>query len=188
MTNLATTLTQATATYPDRAAVRLDEYVLRYRDLDEASARAASWLLGRGITAGDRVGLMLPNVPEFAELYYGILRAGGIVVPMNPLLKAREVEYYLADSQAALALAWHGVADQAAEGAQRAGTDLVIIEPAELAAALGRCEPAPAIAERTSSDTAVILYTSGTTGQPKGAERRGGHGYKASVASGGVWR
>lgn len=141
MTNLAATLTQATATYPDRPAVRLDEHVLRYSDLDEASARAASWLHGRGITAGDRIGLMLPNVPEFAELYYAILRAGAIVVPMNPLLKAREVEYYLADSQAALALAWHGVASQAAEGARRAGTDLVIIEPAELAAALGQCRP-----------------------------------------------
>ena len=170
MTNLAATLTQATATYPDRPAVRLDEHVLRYSDLDEASARAASWLYGRGITAGDRIGLMLPNVPEFAELYYAILRAGAIVVPMNPLLKAREVEYYLADSQAALALAWHGVADQAAEGARRAGTDLVIIEPAELAGALGQCAPAPAVADRGPSDTAVILYTSGTTGQPKGAE------------------
>ena len=170
MTNLAATLTQATATYPDRPAVRLDEHVLRYSDLDEASARAASWLHGRGITAGDRIGLMLPNVPEFAKLYYAILRAGAIVVPMNPLLKAREVEYYLADSQAALALAWHGVASQAAEGARRAGTDLVIIEPAELAAALGQREPAPAVADRGPSDTAVILYTSGTTGQPKGAE------------------
>ena len=170
MTNLAATLTQATATYPDRPAVRLDEHVLRYSDLDEASARAASWLQGRGITAGDRIGLMLPNVPEFAELYYAILRVGAIVVPMNPLLKAREVEYYLADSQAALALAWHGVAGQGAEGARRAGTDLVIIEPAELAAALGQCEPTPAVADRGPSDTAVILYTSGTTGQPKGAE------------------
>ena len=170
MTNLVTTLTQAAATYPDRPAVLLDERVLRYRDLDEASARAASWLLGRGIAAGDRVGLMIPNVPEFAELYYGILRAGVIVVPMNPMLKAREVGYYLTDSGAALALAWHGVADQAAEGARRAGTDLVIIEPGELAGTLGQCAPAPAVAGRAPSDTAVILYTSGTTGQPKGAE------------------
>ena len=53
---------------------------------------------------GDRVGVMLPNVPEFAIVYYGVLRAGGVVVPMNPLLKAREVEYYLTDSGAALVL------------------------------------------------------------------------------------
>jgi long-chain acyl-CoA synthetase len=170
MTNLATTLAQATARYPDRAAIRMDAQLMTYRDLDEASARAASWLLGLGITAGDRVCLMLPNTPEFAGLYYGILRAGAIVVPMNPLLKSREVEYYLTDSQASLALIWHGVAGQAAEGARRAGTDLVIIEPAELAGTLAGRAPVPAIAERKSSDTAVILYTSGTTGQPKGAE------------------
>ena len=170
MTNLATTLTQASAAYPDRAAVRLDEHVLHYRDLDQASAQVASWLLGRGITAGDRVGLMLPNMPEFPVLYYGILRAGALVVPMNPLLKSREVEYYLADSQAALALAWHGVAGEAAGGARRAGTELVVIEPAELAGLISACEPAPAVAGRAPSDTAVILYTSGTTGQPKGAE------------------
>jgi long-chain acyl-CoA synthetase len=170
MTNLVTTLTQATASYPDRAAVRLDEHVLSYRELDDASARVASWLAGRGITAGDRVGLMLPNVPEFAELYYGILRAGAIVVPMNPLLKSREVAYYLADSQAALALAWHGVAGEASEGAARAGTDCVLIEPGELATVLGGYEPAADVADRTASDVAVILYTSGTTGQPKGAE------------------
>ncbi len=170
MTNLAETLARAAATYPDRPAIRLDERVLNYRELDEASARVASWLLRRGITEGDRVGLMLPNVPEFGELYYGILRAGAIVVPMNPLFKPREVEYYLTDSAAALALAWHGVADQAAPGAESAGTDLVIIEPDELAATLADADPGQAVTDRASSDTAVILYTSGTTGQPKGAE------------------
>ncbi len=170
MTNLVTTLMRSAATYPDRPAVLMDERGLNYRELEEATARVASWLRGRGIGPGDRVGLMLPNVPEFPELYYGILRAGAIVVPMNPLLKAREVSYYLSDSQAALALAWHGVAGEAVEGAQRAETDLVIIEPAELDSVLGLADPAPAVADRAGSDTAVILYTSGTTGQPKGAE------------------
>jgi len=170
MTNLAMTLVQATARDPEQYAVRMDEQVLSYRDLDEMSARAASWLLGRGIGPGDRVGLMLPNVPEFAVLYYGILRTGAIVVPMNPLLKAREVDYYLSDSQTALALAWHGIAGEATEGARRAGTDIVIIDAAELAATLDGCAPAPAVADRAPSDTAVILYTSGTTGPPKGAE------------------
>ncbi len=170
MTNLATTLANTASSHPDRIAVRADERALRYRDLDELSARVATWLLGRGITAGDRVGLMAPNTPEFVELYYGILRAGAVVVPMNPQFKSREVAYYLSDSGAALALAWHGVAGQASAGARDSGTDLVVIEPAELAAALARSDPLPAIADRASSDTAVILYTSGTTGQPKGAE------------------
>jgi len=170
MTNLATTLANTADSDPDRIAVRLDECAVRYRELDERSARAASWLLGRGITAGDRVGLMAPNTPEFIVLYYGILRAGAVVVPMNPQFKSREVAYYLSDSAAALALVWHGVADQAAAGAAPAGTDIVVIEPADLAATLAGYDPAPAVADRAPSDTAVILYTSGTTGQPKGAE------------------
>jgi len=170
MTNLAATLTNTAGRYPDRTAVRLNQCALRYRDLDDLSARAASWLLGRGIKPGDRVALMAPNTPEFIELYYGILRAGAVVVPLNPLFKSREVSYHLADSGAGLALAWHGVADQAAAGAAGAGTGLAVIEPGELADTLARSEPAPAVADRAPSDTAVILYTSGTTGQPKGAE------------------
>jgi len=170
MSNLASTLTQAASQYPDRAAVRLDERVLTYRDLDDASARVAAWLLERGVTAGDRVGLMLPNVPEFAELYYGVLRTGAIVVPINPLFKPREVEYYLSDSGASVILAWHGVAEQAGQGAERSGTAVVVIEPGALAAALAERDPLTALADRQPSDTAVILYTSGTTGQPKGAE------------------
>ena len=170
MTNLVTTLSRSAADYRDRIAIQLDEQVMTYRDLDELSSRAASWLAGRGVKAGDRVGLMLPNVPEFAVLYYGILRAGAIVVPMNPLLKAREVDYYLSDSQARIAFAWHGVAGQATEGARRAGSDLVLVEPDEFARALSRSAADPDVVDREPDDTAVILYTSGTTGQPKGAE------------------
>src|SRR5215469_11534638 len=141
MTNHATILVSTTDKYPDRVAVALDEHVLRYRELDDLSARVASWLRGRGIGVGDRVGLMAPNTPEFVELYYGILRAGAVVVPMNPQFKSREVQYYLSDSDAALALAWHGVADQAAAGAKSTGTDLVIIEPEGFAATLARYDP-----------------------------------------------
>jgi long-chain acyl-CoA synthetase len=74
--NLATILLNSAARHPDRPAVRLDGATLRYAELDEASARAASLLRSAGVHAGDRVGLMLPNLPAFAILYYGILRAG----------------------------------------------------------------------------------------------------------------
>ena len=170
MTNLAMALVNTTGSYPDQPAVMLGQQTLRYRELEDLTARVASWLRGRGISAGDRVGLMAPNTPEFVELYYGILRAGAVVVPMNPQFKSREVQYYLSDSGAALALAWHGVADQATAGAHGAGTDLVIIEPSELAGLLADVHPLPAVADRAPGDTAVILYTSGTTGEPKGAE------------------
>lgn len=156
MTNLATTLVNTTGSHPDRIAVRLDERALTYRDLDDLSARVAAWLRQRGITVGDRVGLMAPNVPEFLELYYGILRAGAVVVPMNPQLKSREVDYYLSDSAASLALAWHGVADQAAKGAASAGTDLVVVEPSDLTDTLARSDPDPAVADRAPSDTAGV--------------------------------
>jgi long-chain acyl-CoA synthetase len=106
MANLALNLVEAKEMYPDRVAVRLDELALTYRELDERSARVAGLLAARGVAPGDRVGLMLPNIPEFPVLYYGVLRAGAVVVPMNPLLKAREIEYYLADSGARVVFAW----------------------------------------------------------------------------------
>jgi long-chain acyl-CoA synthetase len=170
MTNLAGSLVEATAMYPDRAAIRLDALVLRYRDLEERSARVAGLLAARGVAPGDRVGLMLPNVAEFPMLYYGVLRAGAVVVPMNPLLKAREVEYYLGDSGARLIFAWQAVAAEAAKGAEAAGTGFVGVAPAEFGQLLDDHAPATEVISRADDDTAVILYTSGTTGTPKGAE------------------
>jgi len=164
--NLADNLLRSAERYPDRPAVRLDETILSYADLAARSAAAAGLLRDHGITRGDRVALMLPNVPEFAVLYYGILRAGGVVVPMNPLLKEREVAYYLTDSQAKLIFAAPVCAEPAVAGAAQAGAECVVVDPAMLAGV----SPAEGAAERAGTDTAVLLYTSGTTGQPKGAE------------------
>jgi long-chain acyl-CoA synthetase len=105
--NLAANLTRNAAAHPDRVAIRLGDDVVTYRDLDESSARVAGLLAGRGVRPGQPIAIMLPNVPEYAVAYYGVLRAGGVVVPMNPLLKAREVAYYLGDSGAPVILAWH---------------------------------------------------------------------------------
>ena len=114
---------------------------------------------------------MLPNVPEFPVAYYGVLRAGGVVVPMNVLLKRREIAFYLEDSGAKLLLAWHGFAEEARAGAAEAGAELVEVEPGGLRRdCWTELEPTPGLADTDEDDTAVILYTSGTTGKPKGAE------------------
>jgi long-chain acyl-CoA synthetase len=168
--NLATFLTESVARHGDRPALKLDDVTVPYAMLDQASARVAGLLRDRGVEPGDRVGIMLPNVPYFAIAYYGVLRAGGIVVPMNVLLKGREVAFYLKDPEAKLLFAWHGFAEAAEQGAQEAGTELVGVEPGKFEELIGGVEPVSDVVERDGSDTAVILYTSGTTGTPKGAE------------------
>jgi long-chain acyl-CoA synthetase len=163
--NLASGLTRSAEAHPDRPAVRLDDAVTTYRDLDQQSARVAAVLRSHGVGAGDRVGVMLPNVLEFAAVYFGVLRAGAVVVPMNPLLKSREVQHYLSDSQAKVLFAWADVAGEARAGA---GSAMVFDVAPGYAADL---DPADlTLVQREASDTAVILYTSGTTGCPKGAE------------------
>ena len=96
--NLALNLTSTASAQGQRPALRSDDVVLSYAELDDASARVAGLLRDRGVRPGDRVGVMLPNVPYFAFIYYGVLRAGAVVVPMNVLLKQREVAFYLGDS------------------------------------------------------------------------------------------
>jgi long-chain acyl-CoA synthetase len=167
--NLADNLVRSADLFPDRPAVRLDDTVLTYADLDAGSARVAGLLRERGLEAGDRVAIMLPNLPQFALIYYGVLRAGAVVVPMNPLLKEREVAYYLSDSGAKVIFAWSGVGADAQAGAERAGAEAILVDGG-FGDLIATAEPAEGVVDRERSDTAVILYTSGTTGQPKGAE------------------
>ncbi|HZN88059.1 MAG TPA: long-chain fatty acid--CoA ligase [Thermoleophilaceae bacterium] len=168
--NLATILTETSAKHGDRIAFKLDDVELPYKFLNAAAAGVANLLADRGVEPGDRVGLMLPNVPYFPVLYYGILRAGAIVVPMNVLLKEREVAYYLGDSGAKLLFAWHGFGEAAEAGAAEAGTDCILVEPGKFEELVGGYSHEHELVERSADDTAVILYTSGTTGKPKGAE------------------
>jgi long-chain acyl-CoA synthetase len=168
--NLAHNLTASAERYPDSPALRIDDVVITYSDLDDATARVAGLLRERGLEPGDRVGIMLPNVPQFAFAYYGVLRAGGVVVPMNVLLKQREVEFYLGDPEAKLIFAWHEFADAAEQGAAAVGAECILVEPVSFGRLLAGAEPVREVADRAADDTAVILYTSGTTGKPKGAE------------------
>ena len=170
MTNLADNLTTTAAKHADRPAVRLDDTVLSYAELQDAARRVAALLRDRGIGAGDRVGLVLPNVPAFPVLFYGALAVGAVVVPMNPLLKGREVKYYLEDSGAKVVFAWKDMAEEAGKGADAVGIECIKVDPADFSDLLAQHEPHEEVADRAEDDTVVLLYTSGTTGQPKGAE------------------
>jgi len=168
--NLASILVDSASSRGDATALKLDDAEVSYGMLDGASAHVAGLLRERGVQPGDRVGIMLPNVPYFAVCYYGVLRAGAVVVPMNVLLKGREVAFYCSDPESKLLFAWHDFAEAAQAGADQAGTECILVKPGEFEELVGSAPPVADVADRAEDDTAVILYTSGTTGKPKGAE------------------
>ena len=146
--NLASDLTSAAAAYGQSPSLRLGEDVLSYAELDDAAARVTGLLRELDVRPGDRVGVSLPNVPYFAFAYHGVLRAGGVVVPMNVLLKQREIAFHLGDSQAKLMFAWHEFAEPARRGADEAGAKCVIVAPGEFDRLLASTEPATDVVER----------------------------------------
>ena len=162
--NLATVLIESAHRQPHAEALRSGGRRVVYAELDRASAHVAARLRGDGIAPGDRVGLAMPNVPEFAAAYYGILRAGAVVVPLDVDLKRDELRCSLADAGAALLIGWRGLLrTTGAVPTWLAAPGSFFDDGAPVAAP-------PATIERAPDDTAVIVYTSGTTGQPKGAE------------------
>ena len=177
--NLAVILARARAAAPDKAVAVFDGGQLTYGELDGLSDRLAASLAAAGMRPGDAVALQLPNIPQFLIAYFGILKAGGVVVPLNVLLKAPEVAYYLGDSGAKILITWEGVLGEAAKGAEAAGVGEIyaVGHAGERRRArmpfeqlLAGAATAPGWPPRKLTDTAVIVYTSGTTGRPKGAE------------------
>jgi long-chain acyl-CoA synthetase len=175
-------LRESTLANPDKLALILDEHQVPYRMVDGAADRVAQALRDSGIAPGTPVGLMLPNVPQFLIVYYGILRAGCVAVPMNVLLKAPEVAYYLQDSGAQAFFFWNGFTDEALRGAAevpalRLRVSVAAVPGTEPPAGaedfmtlLTGVTPTGEIHPTAPDDVAVILYTSGTTGKPKGAQ------------------
>jgi long-chain acyl-CoA synthetase len=175
--NLAVTLRETARRAPDKTAVILGAATLSYGQLDALSDRVAGHLAAAGVTPGDRVGLQLPNIPQFVIAYYGILKAGGVVVPMNVLLKAPEIEFQLRDSGARVLITYGAFISESAKAAEAAAVASVYVvaepgapvEGTPFEALLAGDPPGPQLATRSPADPAVIIYTSGTTGTPKGA-------------------
>jgi long-chain acyl-CoA synthetase len=175
--NLAVALTESARRMPDKPAVILGEATMSYAELDALSDRVAANLTSSGVAAGDRVGLQLPNIPQFVVAYFGILKAGGVVVPMNVLLKAPEIEFVLRDSGARTLIAFGMFIEEAAKGAAAASVPAVYVvggtDDTEAGlpfdALLAGDQPGAQLAATSPADPAVIIYTSGTTGVPKGA-------------------
>ncbi|MEV4702848.1 long-chain fatty acid--CoA ligase [Actinoplanes sp. NPDC049316] len=176
MLNLAVILRESATRRPTAPALTYEGATMTYAELDTRSDAVAAGLIERGVRPGDRVALQLPNIPEYPVAYYGILKAGAVAVPLSVLLKAREVAYEIADAGVRLLITWVGAAEEAAKAAADCGLTAVHVvglagDPARAFATLqkpvsGRLP----LHETEPGDTAAIVYTSGTTGRPKGAE------------------
>jgi long-chain acyl-CoA synthetase len=182
VTGLSGNLVASKDRHPDRVALRCDDLQFTFAEFDAAAARVATLLDKAGIEPGDRVGLMLPNTPAFAIAFYGIMYRGAVAVPMNTLLKAREIAYYLSNSGAKAVFATPAAGEEAASGAGETGVQRWIVDDAGLAKLTADLPEQGAPVQRDDDDTAVILHTSGTTGKPKGAMlTHGGLGRNAEV-------
>ncbi|RJQ82468.1 long-chain-fatty-acid--CoA ligase [Amycolatopsis panacis] len=175
--NLATILRESAAATPDQPLLHTSRSTITYAEVDRRSARVAAALRARGLKTGHTVAVMLGNTPEFVVSYFGILRAGLTMMPLNPQLTVREIAYHLRDSGARLVItsdtgltAVRQAVDEVGPIPIYAVSDGALPEGSVPFASLEQFEPTADIHPTASDDTAVLLYTSGTTGEPKGAE------------------
>ena len=172
----------------EKVALTFEQSHLTYKELYNSILQLATGLQKLGLQKGDRVSLMLPNIFLFPIAYYAILRIGAIVVPINTMFREREIHYILEDSESSAILTWNGALEEVGRAVEDidscshlivSGRDLPE-EVVDLDALLAENPPNPNEVPVTSEDSAVILYTSGTTGRPKGAVLT--HGNLASNA------
>src|SRR5689334_17114360 len=195
--NLATILTEAAQATPDAPACRFAGTTTTYAELDEQSGRVAAGFGSAGLGPGQVVALQLPNIAPFLIAYFGALKAGLVVLPLNPLLMAPELEYHLGDSAAALLIGFEGMHAEAVKACETTGIPLYLVSMGtgplpdgtrpvtELFGAAPLDEPGGV--PRAPDDTAVLVYTSGTTGKPKGAELTHFQLYMNSTVAGGLF-
>ena len=168
--NVAQHVERAAAWFPERPAILFEDRTLTYRELDAAAGRLASALRAHGVRRGDRVALYLPNIPEFAIAYVATLKAGAVAVSVNAIFKAEEVAYILDDSGAGVVFTTADLLAQLPPGLRH----VVVCEgDATGHPSLEAWVAAGAAGVRSidldRAEPAVLLYTSGTTGFPKGA-------------------
>jgi long-chain acyl-CoA synthetase len=181
--NLATLLRESARKHASKTAIHVEDVAVSYGMLDGFAQRFATALRTLGVKPGQHVALLLPNVPQFTTAYFGSHYAGCPVVPLNVLLTADEIAYHLADSEAVAIVAWDGFVEQAKAGFDRvhsckhfvvARQDRADLSAPDgghnLIALIAGAAPIGDVTATNPDDTAVILYTSGTTGKPKGAE------------------
>ena len=195
--NLATILTETTLSAPDAPVCRFGGNPTSYRELDEQSGRLAAGLQAAGLAPGQVVAVQLPNLPQFLIAYFGALKAGLVVLPLNPLLMAPEIEYHLSDSAAALLIGFEGMHAEAVKACETTGVPLYLVDMgpgplpdgtrpfSQLSGATPLDEPGGV--PRAPDDTAVLVYTSGTTGRPKGAELTHFQLYMNATIAGGLF-
>jgi long-chain acyl-CoA synthetase len=173
--NHATILRESAAARPDSPLAYVGDRVLTYREVDQTSGRVATALRDLGLVPGDKVLVHLPNVEEFLYTYFGVLKAGLVLVPVNPLLTAFELNYHLVDSEARVVVTHATFADVVGE----ATADLPDVATFVVGDATGghrpfvdlcAAEDRGMLHPTNADDTAILLYTSGTTGRPKGAQ------------------
>jgi long-chain acyl-CoA synthetase len=176
--SLAVVLAEAARRYPDKIAVVDGDLRVSYADLWRQARQVAAALRERGVAPGDTVAMVIPNTVDFPRVYYGALAAGAVVVPVHLLLTAPEAAYVLRDSGTDLVVCHASQLELGVPAAKEAGVPLVSVgttpqespdPPERLEDLTARVEPLPTYATRRPDDTAVVFYTSGTTGQPKGA-------------------
>ncbi|MDO4254908.1 MAG: long-chain fatty acid--CoA ligase [Kocuria sp.] len=171
MTNLATLLSDSAQRYPQNIAIRSGSVSMTYRELHRLAALMHRKLCDLGVVPGDRVAVISPNVPAMPVAYYGILSSGAVVVPLNPLLTERELEAMFRDAEISAVVVVQGVADHVRSVVEGLGGGIPVLAldadaPVADEAELGEAQE---MVQRADDDLAVLLYTSGTTGTPKGA-------------------
>lgn len=166
MPNLLDPITHHATASGTATAICVDGGEWSYVDLRDRCLRYAGTLRDIGVTVGDRVLLVAPAVPEFVVAYMGIQAVGAIAVTVNTMSTADEIDYFLADSGARLVIGWHELGSAVLDSGARNGVPVQILEPAPSITT----PPIGDSVERALDDTAAILYTSGTTGRPKGAQ------------------